>query len=156
MPEIELVNEPPRHFVGVRRTLNVKTDDIPAFFAEALPKTFHWLQSRGIAPASPPMAMWLMADQESGICEAHAGMFVSNAVAGDDEITAGTTAGGELLKAIHVGGYDTVGKTWMTLYAHARELGRAPGAGWEVYVDDPQEVAAEELRTEIHLPLQPR
>ena len=37
---------------------------------------------------------------------------------------------------------------------HWDSTGRRPGAGWEIYVDDPQEVAADALRTEIYLPIE--
>lgn len=47
-----------------------------------------------------------------------------------------------------------LGAAGRSAYQHAEELGRRPGAGREIYVDDPQKVAADALRTEIYLPIE--
>lgn len=153
MSDIELQQLPPRPFVGIRRTLPVA--ELAAFFAEALPATMRWLASEGIAPASPPMAVWVAMDMQTGVADCHAGAFVAEALDGAGEITAGTTAGGDVLVVTHTGPYDTVGQSWMAVYKRAAELGRAPGAGWEIYLNDPGDTPAEALQTRIHLPLGP-
>lgn len=58
-----------------------------------------------------------------------------------------------MLTLTHVGGYAGMGQSWQRVFAKAAELGRTPGAGWEVYVDDPQAVDEAALRTEIYLPV---
>lgn len=151
MSEIELTRHSPRPFVGIRR--KVHTSELPGFFAEVLPKVMSWLQSEGITPDSAPMAMWCGMDMESGIADTHAGCFVTREMDGEGEITPGVAAGGDVLELVHQGGYDTMGQSWGRVFKHAQELGRKPGAGWEIYVDDPGEVEADELRTEIYLPL---
>lgn len=151
MSEITLQQLEAQPFVGIRR--EVPTSELGAFFAEVLPKVMGWMGQKGIAPASQPMAMWCAMDPETGIADCHAGCMVHEAVDGEGEITPGMTAAGEVLVVTHTGSYDTVGQTWMATYKHAAQLGRAPGAGWEIYVDDPQETPVEELRTVIHLPL---
>lgn len=153
MSGIEIVSLPPQHYVGLRR--DVPVTELPAFFGEALPATFAWLGDKGIAPASPPIAVWRGMDKETGVADAHAGCFVAEPVDADGAMEAGATEGGEALKFVHVGPYSGMGKSWMGVYAHAEELGRKTGAGWEVYVDDPAKVPGEELRTEIYLPLLP-
>jgi len=152
VPDIQLVQEPPRPLVGVRR--QVPVTELPAYFAEVLPKVMRWVQSQGVQPASMPMAMWCAMDMDSGIADCHAGCLVAHAVQGEGEITPGTTAGGDVLVTTHKGPYDTVGQSWQAVYKRAAELGRTPGAGYEIYVDDPTDTPAAELRTEIHLPLQ--
>lgn len=152
MSEVELTHQSPRHFVGVRR--KVHTSELPGFFAEVFPKVMNWMRERGIAPASAPMSMWCAMDMESGIADTHAGCFVESEVEGDGEIVPGVTSGGDVLKLVHRGGYDTMGQSWGRIFGHAKALGRRPGAGWEIYVDDPGEVEADALRTEIYLPLE--
>jgi effector-binding domain-containing protein len=152
MPEVEIIRESPRHFVGIRR--KVHTSELPGFFAEVFPKVMGWMARKGIAPASAPMSMWCEMDIASGVADTHAGSFVESPLEGDGEVTPGVTSGGDVLKLVHRGGYDTMGRSWRSAYQHAEELGRRPGAGWEIYVDDPQEVAADALRTEIYLPIE--
>ena len=152
MSEIELTEQSPRHFVGIRR--KVHTSELATFFGEVLPKVMSWVHLNGISPASAPMAVWCEMDMESGIADTHAGCFVANAVEGDGEISPGVTSGGDVLTLVHRGGYDTMGESWMRVFARAKELVRQPGAGWEIYVDDPTTVATDALRTEIYLPVE--
>jgi len=149
--DIRLEQVEPRHLVGVRRRLPVS--ELGPFFAEALPKVMGWLAQQGIAPASMPMAVWWAMDMDSGIADCQAGCFVAEAVEGEGDITAGVTACGDVLTVVHKGPYDSVGQSWMAVYKKAAELGRAPGSGWEIYVDDPGTTAPEELRTQIFLPM---
>lgn len=152
MSEVELTQQSPRHFVGIRR--KVHTSELPAFFSEVFPKVMQWMQEKGVAPASAPMSMWCAMDMESGIADTHAGCFVEREVEGGGEVTSGVSSGGDVLKLVHRGGYDTMGASWGRVFRRAKELGRQPGAGWEIYVDDPSEVASDALRTEIYLPLE--
>ena len=150
-PPITIQQHDARHLVGVRR--QVPISELGAFFAEVLPKVMGWIGSKGVQPASRPMAVWCAMDMESGIADCHAGCFVHDKLQGEGEITAGETQGGDVLTVTHTGPYDTVGRSWMAVYRRASELGRRPGAGWEIYVDDPTETPAESLRTLIHLPV---
>lgn len=152
MSDIELTQEAPRHFVGIRREVHIS--ELAAFFGEVLPKVMNWVQSNGISPASAPMAVWCEMNMESGVADTHAGCFVDSQVGGDGEISVGKTQGGDVLKLVHRGGYDTMGQSWGRVFQHAKELGRQPGAGWEIYVDDPRSVETDELRTEIYLPVE--
>lgn len=153
MPDIALVADSPRPYVGIRRT--VHHTKLAPYFSEVIPRVAAWVTARGEAPASPPIALWHAMDPETGDCDAQAGCFVDTDLAGDGEVTPGRTPGGECLVLLHVGGYDSIPKAWGRLFARAGELGREPGLGWEVYVDDPQVVARDQLRTELHLALGP-
>lgn len=152
MSEVELTQQSPRHFVGIRRKVHIS--ELPGFFAEVFPKVMSWVQAKGIAPASAPMSVWCEMDMESGIADTHAGCFVASEVEGEGEFTTGVTASGDVLKLVHRGSYDTMGRSWGRVYEHAKGLGRQPGAGWEIYVDDPGKVEADALRTEIYLPVE--
>lgn len=151
MPEITLTQLDPRPFVGIRRSMPVT--ELAAFFGEVLPTVMGWIGSQGIAPASTPMAVWCAMDMATGVAECHAGCFVHAPVQGEGEITPGWTQGGDVLTVTHTGPYDTVGQTWMAVYKHAASLGRTPGAGWEIYLNDPATTPADQLQTKIHLPL---
>jgi len=148
---IERVTIPSRPYVGIRR--KVPVTELQPYFMEVLPKVHGWLKSQGIEPASMPMARWHAMDMDAGIADVQAGCFVSEAIEGEGEITGDTTPAGEALTLTHVGSYDGMGKSWMSVYGKAKELGLTPGAGWEVYVDDPATVDPAVLRTEITLPV---
>jgi effector-binding domain-containing protein len=70
------------------------------------------------------------------------------------EVEPGTIGGGAAAHAVHVGPYDTIGRTWEALDAWLRAEGRTPsGPFWECYIDDPEEVDASELKTELYVPV---
>lgn len=151
---IEMREEPGRPYVGVRRV--VKQDAIGEACAEILPGTARWLAEHGLEPAGPPMTVYHAVDRESGDYDIQPAFFVAEPVVGDGRVTAGETAGGEVLRATHVGPYETIGETWHALFAHAEAIGRSvTRSSWEVYVDDPGEVDSAELRTEISVPVDP-
>lgn len=152
MSEIQLTQQAPRHFVGIRR--KVHTSELAGFFSEVLPKVMGWVHANGISPTSAPMVVWCEMDMDSGVADTHAGCFVEEPVEGSGEITGGTTSGGDVLTVIHRGGYDSMGQSWGRVFKHAADLGRKPGSGWEIYVDDPGKVDPAELRTEIYLPIE--
>lgn len=151
MNDVNRATLEPRHYVGIRR--KVPVTELQPYFAEVLPKVMGWLAQQGIAPASMPMAMWHAMDMTTSIADVQAGCFVAQPVAGDGEITGGTTPATEALTLTHVGGYDKMGQSWGRVFAKAGELGVQPGAGWEIYVDDPGSVDEAVLRTEITLPV---
>jgi len=61
--------------------------------------------------------------------------------------------GGEVARAIHAGGYESLGDSWGDLMAWTAEQGRTPeGRMWEVYVTEPSpETDPATLRTELYL-----
>lgn len=67
----------------------------------------------------------------------------------------GDTYAGRVLVSIHVGPYHELGQSYDKFNAyiklHGFEVGAPP---WESYVDDPGEVAEENLRTIIYFPIQ--
>jgi len=74
------------------------------------------------------------------------------------EIGVQTIAGGDYAVATHFGSYETLGETYGRLMGQwlprsGRELRSAPG--FEVYFNDPNSTAPEDLVTDIHLPLEP-
>ena len=61
---------------------------------------------------------------------------------------------GRALQMMHVGPYDQVEKSYTQLGTRAEELGyRIKGPGHEIYVNDPNRVAPEKLKTIVRLPI---
>jgi effector-binding domain-containing protein len=142
----------PRPYVGIRRT--VKHDGLGSACAEILPRVAAWLAGKGLAPAGPPICVYHSVNQATDDFDAQPGFFVSAAVPGEGEITAGETAGGEALYALHVGPYEKLGETWAAVFARAEASGRpVTKSSWEAYLNTPGEVSPSEIRTEIFVPI---
>jgi AraC family transcriptional regulator len=80
-------------------------------------------------------------------------------VAADGEVGVQTVGGGEYALLSHTGPYAGLGHAYRWLYglwlpASGREPRNAPP--FEVYVNSPRDTPPEKLRTDIHLPLDPR
>lgn len=70
------------------------------------------------------------------------------------EVGASELPGGRAAITIHRGTYDTLSQTYDRLHDWLHQQGHPEGAGpWESYVDDPSEVAIDDLRTEVIWPL---
>ena len=149
MSEIQTVQLPVHHLVGIRRSVDVRA--MGAYFHEVLPRVARWVEEQGLTAVSAPCAVWHGMDPETGVCDAQAGMFIREEADGEGEISTATTPAGAALKLVHVGSYDQMPASWRRLYAHASSEGLTPGLGWEVYVDDPGVVDAASLKTEIYL-----
>jgi len=74
------------------------------------------------------------------------------------EIGVQSISGGEYAVATHFGPYDTLGETYARLMGQwlprsGREMRSTPC--FEVYLNDPNSTAPEDLLTDIHVPLEP-
>ena len=140
------------HYVGVRRV--VQRDGIGAACADILPRVARWLAGRNLRPAGPPTTIYHSVNRETGAFDIQPCFFVSTPIEPDGDITPGQTAEGSVLVATHVGPYETLGDTWHALFTRAQEMDRlVTKSSWEVYVDDPGEVEAAKLRTQIFVPI---
>lgn len=150
--KIEVRNLPARCYFGIRRV--VKHDGIGPACAEILPRAAAWLAERGVAIDGPAVTVYHSVNSETGDFDVQPGFFVSEAVEASGEFTSGKTAGGDTLFTTHVGPYTSLGGTWDAIFAHAASLNRTVSASsWEAYVDAPDQVQPDKLRTEIFVPL---
>jgi effector-binding domain-containing protein len=151
---IEIRAITPRRYVGVRRV--VKHDGLGPACGELLPRIAAWLAARNVAPEGGPILVYHSVNQTTGDFDVQPAFFVASPIDGEGDITAGETAGGEALVALHVGPYGTLGETWGQVFARAGALQRrVTKSSWEAYLNTPAEVPQAELRTEIVVPVDP-
>jgi effector-binding domain-containing protein len=151
---IEIKRVEPRPYVGIRRV--VKHDGLGPACAEALPRVAGWLASKGLQPDGPPVLVYHSVDRATGDFHVQPSFFIRAAVSGQGEITAGATAGGEALFALHVGPYSSLSESWAALFARAEAMNRpVTRSSWEIYLNTSAEVPPAELRTELYVPIDP-
>jgi len=79
---------------------------------------------------------------------------VSARIPGNEEITCYELSGGSMAVVTHKGPYEKSASTYKRLFAWiAENHKKVAGPTWEVYLNDPQKVAPEELLTEICAPV---
>jgi effector-binding domain-containing protein len=105
----------------------------------------------------PPFARYhLAAGGGEGRFDLEAGIPVDGPFPETEEIRARELPGGDAIATVHVGSYERLGDALAALAAWRAEHGREPaGASWEIYVDDPSAVPADEVQTRIVEPLAP-
>ena len=116
----------------------------------AFGEVFGFLGQNGITPLSQPMSVYM--EMDPSILRFRGAVLVSaqDAARASGSIKAATLPKGPAMKAVHVGPYAQIGDSHKALWAHMEGAGLKPQMPvWEIYVDDPGEVAEAELRTEI-------
>jgi effector-binding domain-containing protein len=73
---------------------------------------------------------------------------------GTTDVKAGQTPTGPALKALHRGPYATLRHTYDSIGEHLKRIGAPmPAVSWEVYLNDPQTTAPDDLLTEVFFPI---
>jgi len=107
----------------------------------------------GITPAGQPFAMYHSWDGSA--TRMTAGIPLSEATEGKDQIESGTMYAGSALKVTYVGPYEGTESAHMSINTYIEENGKEfAGAPWEVYVSDPgNEPDPNNYITEIYYPI---
>ena len=140
----------------VARTIlpGIPPDAVGAALHGSLPDIFSHLESSGVPMVGAPFARYHPGSD--GAIDLEAGIPVDGDFPETDTIRRRTLPAGEAIVTIHVGSYERLGDAVAALEAWRADHGRAAsGPYWEVYVDDPSTVPADEVRTELFEPLAP-
>ncbi|SHH68125.1 GyrI-like domain-containing protein [Cognatishimia maritima] len=112
---------------------------------------FGFLGSAGIEPLSAPISVYT--EMPGKKMTFRCGFFVSpeDAAKASGDVSADVIPATKALHALHVGPYMNMNQTHGAIWAHAKAKGLTSAMPvWEIYIDDPQKTAPEELRTEIY------
>ena len=160
MPDPEIRTLTPRPSAAVRLQQPMSELDLAALFDEHLPNIAHRLADLGGEPAGPPYGRYHrfgpdVVDVEIGIpTAAPVGALAPLGDAHPGELGASALPGGETAILVHVGPHDGLRNAYDALHDWIHGQGREEGPGpWESYVDDPSEVGADQVRTEVCWPL---
>ena len=152
---ISVVDEKPQLVAGMRRRGHYKE------IAKMFPALFEYIVSRGAVIAGPPHYIWheksveeaLKAD-EAGNADIEVCVPIANKVPENDEIKCYELSGGKMARIVHKGPYEECGPVYERLFAWIEENGcKLTGSLREAYMNDPKEVAPEEILTIIYAPI---
>lgn len=155
MSEITIVEEKPQFVAGMRRRGHYKE------IAKMLPALFEYAISRGAVIAGPPLYIMheksieeaLKAD-EAGNADIEVCVPIAERIPETDEIKCYELSGGKMAKVIHKGLYEASGPVYERLFAWLLENGHElTGPIREAYLNDPREVAPEEILTIVYAPI---
>lgn len=131
-----VVDLEPQEAIAVRG--EVPFDELSAFFERAFQEAAEAAQAAGVEIVGPPFGFYPHAPSETVAVEA------GFPVSAPAEPTGGRAhhivlPGGRAIEALHVGTFDTLGRSYGELASWMAGEGLKPSAGmWESYLSDPQ------------------
>ena len=159
MTDITITKVTPQTVLGIRRK---------GFYQEQIPQQimelFQYVEQEGIEVAGMPVFVCHETSVEEALRAAEEGNadievavpVAPVAITGEspDDIACYELPGGTMVKAIHKGPYETSEATYTEVFAwigaHGKEIS---GPIREIYLNDPGEVAEEDILTEIYVPV---
>lgn len=148
--EFERKDLPDQHYIYVEKEVPYGPEIADAMGA-AFGEVFSFVGTHGLTPLSMPMSVYPGMDAET--LRFHGGVIVSkeDAAKASGTVKAGLLPACEVMHTTHVGPYDGMNKTHQAMWTHMKD-NDIPQAMpiWEIYADDPGQVAEQDLRTEIY------
>lgn len=125
----------------IERVMNSAFDTLGKFLGEAQ-----------VTPLGPPLAVYSNWTENQMTIDVGFPVSAADAAKARGDILSGSTPGGNALKAIHRGPYDSLADTYNAIEAQMRSEGIAQSAtAWEVYLGEPGVTPDAELITEIYM-----
>jgi len=155
MTEIQTVDEKPRLVAGMRRRGHYKE------IAPMLGALFEYIISQKAIIAGPPLFLFHEKSAEeaqkadkSGSADVEVCVPIARTISETDEIKCYELPGGTMAKIAYKGPYEECGPTYERLFLWLEENGRKlSGPIREAYLNDPREVAPQEILTIIYAPI---
>ncbi|WP_305065386.1 GyrI-like domain-containing protein [Methanococcoides sp.] len=156
MSDISIVEIEPQLVIGIRRIGSYE------LLPEMFPEIFQFAVGNNIEIAGPPIFVMHGTSEEDALranSEGNADLEVvipvSEKIGDTGSVKCYELPGGKMAKTIHKGPYEECGPTYQALFAWLAENGFAIlGSMREVYLNDPQEIAPEDILTEIYAPVE--
>lgn len=130
----EVVELEPQEAIAVHG--EVRLDEMPAFFERAFTTAAAAAEAAGAEIVGPPFGFYPEMPGDTVVVEA--GFAVSDHVEASGDAHRLLLPGGRAVRAMHVGPYDTMPRTYADLHAWMARQGLRPAATmWECYLSDP-------------------
>ncbi len=131
----EIVELEPQEAISVRG--EVAMTELPHFFARAFRDAAEAAAATGVEIVGPPFGFYPEMPTETVVVEA--GFPVATPAADHGAAHRLVLPGGRVVRAIHIGPYDTMERTYKELQSWMEQHDVRPAVGmWECYLSDPQ------------------
>ena len=139
-----------------QRTLVVRTraavERLPHVLGPAWGQVMACAKKAGATPSDAPYIAYHNMDMQD--LDLEIGFAFAQPLAGEGDVQAGEIPAGQAAQCVHVGPFDQMGAAYEALQAFVAGRGLQPsGPSYEYYLDDPDEVPLEQLRTRVVMPV---
>ena len=142
----EIVDQPAQPTLSIRTTTSIK--ELPQALGRAYGAIGQYLAETGKQPAGAAYAAYFTFEMES--MDIEIGFPVASKLPGKGEIQSGEIPAGKIAQTVYTGPYNKIEPAYNALTAYVEQQGHeATGVAYEFYLNDPGEVAPEELLTQI-------
>jgi len=146
----EKVQKPERHALVVRTRTAV--DNLPQTIGSSYQKIGALMGEYGEQPADIPYVAYYNMNMQD--LDVEIGFIFDKPLEGRGDVKPVIYPAGAVATCMHKGSYDSMGPTYEALTAWIKEQGLEPtGVVFEYYLNDPAEVAPEEVLTRIEMVL---
>lgn len=122
--------------------------ELPNVLGKSYGDIMEVIKKRKTYPAGAPFVIYKNDNMDA--LQIEVGMPVGKVIDGEGQVKAGVLPGGLCAVARHKGPYDTIKKTYDALAGYIKEKGKEPaGPCYELYLNDPQKVSPEKLKTDV-------
>lgn len=155
MNEISIVEEKPMLVAGMRQRGHYKE------IAKMLPDLFEYAMGQRAIIMGPPLFLWhensvedAQRADDSGNADMEVCVPIAKKIPESEKVKCYELPGGTMAKIIHKGPYEECGPTYERLFLWLEENGlKLSGPIREAYLNDPREVAPQEILTFIFAPI---
>lgn len=142
----EIVDQPAQATLSIRTTTSIK--ELPQALGRAYGAIGQYMAQLGEQPTGAPYAAYFTFEMEN--MDLEIGFPVGSSLPGKGEIQSGEIPAGKIAQCLYTGPYNKIEPAYNALTAYVEEQGyEATGVAYEFYLNDPGEVAPEELLTQI-------
>lgn len=153
--EIVVVNVEPITYIGLEATVDASNSEaISATMAELYGKLMKYSEETSTEMTGAPIAVYKSFGEDE--VEVVCGLPVAEGTTvRHEQITVGSTLGGEAVKTVHRGAYDNLPFTYDKLNQFMQENNfQVVGQPYEIYITDPEEVSdTAQWVTEVYYPI---
>lgn len=154
MPEFMITEARESPYLYVEKTSSMAPDQVGQAMGEAFGAVWGFMQAHGVAPAGGALSVYYDYDMSQMAFRAGFAVAREDLDKAEGEVKGDVTPAGRVVRFIHEGPYETVGADYDLMMAWLEGQGLKMGVpAWEVYLNDPDQVPPEDLRTECNVVL---
>jgi effector-binding domain-containing protein len=143
-----------QQYVGIANVCSI--EDMPRVMKHDFEDLYAFMKQKGLSMERVPFTIYNTFDIFKKETSYTACIPVDDDIEVDASWVKGSTESLQALKTIHKGRYEHLGNGWMTAMSFARlkkiKVAKSP-VGYEYYLNNPYETDAQDLVTEIYIPL---